>query len=65
MAKSITVEGKKRGRPAGATYADPQPVRLTPEQMERVDAWRAAQKDAPSRSEAIRRLVEKGLGRKG
>ena len=27
--------------------ADPQPVRLTPEQMERVDAWRAAQKDAP------------------
>jgi metal-responsive CopG/Arc/MetJ family transcriptional regulator len=29
--------------------------------MERVDAWRAAQKDAPSRSEAIRRLVEAGL----
>jgi metal-responsive CopG/Arc/MetJ family transcriptional regulator len=28
---------------------------------EAVDAWAAKQKDAPSRSEAIRRLVELGL----
>jgi hypothetical protein len=64
MPKSIPVERKKRGRPPGAVYADPQPVRLTPEQMARIDVWRAAQKDAPSRAEAIRRLVEKGLGGK-
>ena len=65
MAKSIPVDGKKRGRPAGSLFADPQPVRLTAEQLARVDAWRASQNDAPSRSEAIRRLIDTGLGRFG
>jgi metal-responsive CopG/Arc/MetJ family transcriptional regulator len=34
--------------------------------IEEIDAWATKQKDAPSRSEAIRRLVELGLkkGRK-
>ena len=31
--------------------------------LEKIDAWRAKQQDMPSRSEAIRRLVEVGLGR--
>jgi hypothetical protein len=35
--------------------------RLTDEFMANVDAWSAAQDDEPSRSEAIRRLVELGL----
>lgn len=30
---------------------------------EAVEAWAAKQKDAPSRSEAIRRLIEVGLKR--
>jgi len=34
-----------------------------PELTERIDAWAAKQKDAPSRSEAIRRLLEKALGK--
>lgn len=34
------------------------------ELTERIDAWAARQKDAPSRSEALRRLIEKALGRK-
>ncbi|WP_349367954.1 ribbon-helix-helix protein, CopG family [Salinarimonas sp.] len=59
--KSIPVEGKKRGRPPGSAYADPIPVRLTAEQVAEIDAWRAGQDGAPSRSEAIRRLVAQAL----
>jgi len=29
--------------------------------LSEIDAWRAAQEDQPERSEAIRRLVERGL----
>lgn len=36
-------------------------MRLDPETIERVDAWRSRQGDLPSRSEAVRRLVEAGL----
>jgi Arc/MetJ-type ribon-helix-helix transcriptional regulator len=51
---------KKRGRPA--TGQDPvTAIRLSPNMRSRVDAWAAKQDDAPSRSEAIRRLVELGL----
>ncbi len=63
MAKSIPVLPKKRGRPA--TGQDPLlNFRAPPELTERIDAWAAKQKDAPSRSEAIRRLLEKALGKK-
>jgi len=58
---SIPVEEKRRGRPPGEKYAAPVPVRLTPEQLAYVDAWRQSQDDLPSRSEAIRRLVEEAL----
>jgi hypothetical protein len=34
---------------------------LSDEFMAQIDAWAARQDDEPSRSEAIRRLVEKGL----
>jgi Arc/MetJ-type ribon-helix-helix transcriptional regulator len=36
-------------------------LRLSHEQADALDAWREAQPDRPSRSEAIRRLVERGL----
>ncbi len=36
-------------------------VRLESDQFEALDAWSAKQKPAPSRPEAIRRLVEIGL----
>jgi len=61
MAKSKKVVSKrKRGRPA--TGRDPvTAIRLSPDLRETVDAWAAKQKDAPGRSEAIRRLIELGL----
>jgi hypothetical protein len=55
---------KSRGRPAtgqglqiGARWPD--------ETVAMIDAWAAAEEDGPSRSEAIRRLVEIGLKAKG
>jgi hypothetical protein len=35
---------------------------MQPPQLAEVDAWAAEQDDAPSRPEAVRRLVAKGLG---
>lgn len=62
MAKSITVQPKKRGRPA--TGKDPLVgARFPQDLIDSIDAW-AAENDA-SRSEAIRRLVELGLKGKG
>ena len=61
MAKAIkNVLRKRPGRPA--TGQDPvTAIRLSPEMRETVDAWAARQPDKPSRSVAIRRLVELGL----
>lgn len=38
-------------------------MRLGPSVLEDLDAWRARQDDLPSRSEAVRRLVEDGLAK--
>ncbi|MGY4499715.1 hypothetical protein ACVWYH_003646 [Bradyrhizobium sp. GM24.11] len=37
-------------------------MRLDPSILDRVDGWRSEQADLPSRAEAVRRLVEQGLG---
>ena len=51
---------KKRGRPA--TGRDPVTAIRLPEDLRvRVEAWATKLSDTPSRSEAIRRLVEMGL----
>jgi len=34
---------------------------IAPSQVAAIDAWRKQQNDLPSRSEAVRRLVNKGL----
>lgn len=60
-AVSIPVDEKRRGRPPGEKYAPPVPIRLTAEQLASVDQWRRLQPDLPSRSEAIRRLVDLAL----
>jgi hypothetical protein len=60
MAKSIHVIHKKRGRPA--TGHDPVlTVRLSPTTRIAVETWAKQQSDKPSRSEAIRRLIEIAL----
>jgi hypothetical protein len=52
---------KRRGRPATGK-APTRTLRLTDAFIAKVDAWAAQQPDEPGRSEAIRRLVEMGLG---
>jgi metal-responsive CopG/Arc/MetJ family transcriptional regulator len=44
-------------------YATPLTVRVPPQLLKTIDDWIARQKDAPSRPEAIRRLIEKALGK--
>lgn len=36
-------------------------LRLDPDTLDRIDVWRSEQRDLPSRSAAVRRLVEAGL----
>jgi len=53
---------KKRGRPAGRVRPPTTALRLENQLLERVDAWVATRPEPrPTRPEAIRRLVEKGL----
>lgn len=60
MSSIKTVVRKRAGRPA--TGQDPvTAIRLSIALRFEVDEWRAEQDDEPSRSEAIRRLVEIGL----
>ena len=62
MKKSISVNTKSRGRPKKKGGVHPvTAVRLSPEAGVAVDQWATRQDDKPSRSEAIRRLVELGL----
>jgi len=64
MKKSITVHQKKRGRPA--TGRDPAvTIRLPEDVLASVEHWAVTQEDQPSRSQAIRQLVELGLKAKG
>lgn len=58
--KRRTLKPGKGGRPA--TGRDPvRAIRLSDEFLAKVDLWLRKQGDRPSRSEAIRRLVEAGL----
>jgi hypothetical protein len=54
-------EKKNRGgRPA--TGRDPLvALRLSPEKRREIEAWAARQDDKPSFSEAVRRLIDRGL----
>lgn len=51
----------KGGRPR--VDATPITVRMPPDQLARLDAWASEQPDKPTRPEAVRRLVDKGLER--
>jgi hypothetical protein len=60
MAKAISVRHEKRGRPA--TGKTPTATLRLPEHLSyQIEAWSRKQSDRPTRSEAIRRLVELGL----
>lgn len=51
------------GRPPGRVQDRPFQMRVTEDFLETIDKWRANQDDVPARAEAIRRLVEIGLGK--
>jgi hypothetical protein len=51
----------KKGRPSVDSEAVN--VRLERQAIEALDAWRKKQNDLPTRPEAIRRLIEKALGK--
>ena len=60
MAKSISDNQKKRGRPA--TGITPMVgVRLEAEFRGEIEEWAAGQEDTPKLAEAIRRLIRLGL----
>src|ERR1700730_3565909 len=62
MKKSIFVNRKSRGRPKKKGGVFPvTAVRLPPALGADLDKWAGSQADEPTRSEAIRRLVELGL----
>jgi hypothetical protein len=50
------------GRPPGRVQDRPFQMRVSEDFLETIDKWRANQDDVPARAEAIRRLVEIGLG---
>ncbi|KTW00162.1 hypothetical protein NS355_05045 [Sphingomonas yabuuchiae] len=52
---------KKRGRKPQGGRQEGVLVRMPAEELAGVDEWRADQGDQPTRPEAIRRLVRKGL----
>ena len=49
------------GRPPGKINDTPFQMRASKQFLKSVDKWRARQANKPSRAEAIRRLVERGL----
>ena len=57
------MNGSTQKRRGGRPRIDAVPimVRVAPDKVAALDAWRARQDDAPSRPEAIRRLVEIAL----
>lgn len=61
MAKRISVSGKKRGRPKTTGPGVLVGMRWQKPLLEKIDSW-AKLNGLASRGEAIRRLVEKGLG---
>jgi hypothetical protein len=63
MRESISVNKKKRGRPAGQMFPTAVQVRLSTEQVKAIDAWIASQMPNKklSRSEAIRILTEAAI----
>jgi hypothetical protein len=54
---NITIS--KKGRPA--TDTEPVLVRLPRSMVEAIDAFRRAEPDLPTRPEAVRRILTKGL----
>jgi hypothetical protein len=62
MGKLTSDTTKKRGRPVTTGKGTQVGTRWQDDHLKQIDDWRRKQEDKPKRSEAIRRLVEIGLG---
>jgi hypothetical protein len=62
MSISVSTKNRKRGRPATTGKGTLIGIRWHEPLLGMIEAWAARQQDKPERSEAIRRLVERGLG---
>jgi hypothetical protein len=67
MRKAIRVSTKKRGpgRPVTTGKGTLVGIRWHEPMLSMIEEWAARQDDKPERSEAIRRLVERGLKHRG
>jgi hypothetical protein len=65
MAKQETLLSRKRRGPKPTGKGHLIGVRLLPEPLAALDDWISRQPDHPSRPEAVRRILDKGLGRAG
>jgi hypothetical protein len=61
MPKSVRVNTKKRGRPKMTGKGELIGVRLLPPLLKKLDAWITGQVPRPSRPEAIRGFLKRGL----
>jgi hypothetical protein len=62
MARSTSTKRKKRGRGRSPTGVRPiAGIRLSNETRAAVKRWAASQRDKPTFSEAVRRLIDVGL----
>jgi hypothetical protein len=61
----MSLKKRERGRPKGRVQDKQLLMRVTAEFLETVDKWRKEQPDELTRSDAIRRLVERGLKYRG
>ena len=61
MAKSASVLPRKKGRPFEGGRDPVTAIRLSWEMRNAIDAWAAEQLDRPSRSEAIRQMIDHAL----
>lgn len=61
MPSSIPDTPKSRGRPSTGGRKTGVMVRMPDEELAALDKWRESQSPEPSRPEAIRQLVGKGL----
>ena len=60
-AKKSVKPKRPPGRPSGRAQADFIGTRASPDLVAAVDKWRAAQPDKPSRSAAVRMLIEMAI----